>query len=1133
MATPPPNYFTCTLGQAAKLNKSHPPKPYKTIPELIKYHARHNPNSPAVGFPIPPPPKPLPHSQPRHPNQTQPQNQEAEPQWTHRTFTFSELSTGINIISDALFATIGPFIERPQTVALLCPSGPVFLFTWLALMDWGCGVLLLAPQVPADGIRSLCEDCSAMVLLFDRKWVDTSSSSTSSDEGYPKPPYHIFRMLCKKVLHHPNSPVLPFPSRYPHINEHTTAYTHHTSGTSTGLPKPIHISHHQAIGVLPHLTESPGSTSQSAGATFTTTPLYHGGIADVLRAWTSDAMVWLFPASEVPITARNIFSCIQTTERAASVEGMPGVKYFSSVPYVLQMLSTAPKQVDMLRSLDIVGVGGAALPVEVGDKLVSKGVNLISRFGSAESGFLLSSHRTFSLDKEWAYLRAPSPSPSSSSFSQNTTPSTSSYIEFEEQPSNSHDHAGGGKGGTKRLYELVVKRGWPYIVKSNRPDGSYATADVFERHPMIQGAWKYHSRADGQVTLVTGEKFDPEPLESALSSSSVLLSDVLVFGNGRPFPGALVFRSEVAKGMDDESLLEEVGPLLENLNRGSQGHARVQRGMLVPMPYVEDGVSKSSKGTVLRGVVERRYRGDIEGAYERMDTDFKEQGHVGDRDVMGYIKGVIEDTVGWKSKVALTVDTDLFAFGVDSVAGTRIRQRLKGLVGGEGRGIPLSIVEDCGSVRGLGEYVLQKRHGIESDKEENEEQLMLDLVNKFSHFKLSKSAASITNRGSQVKRGRAVVLTGATGALGAHILHLLRMSDDVEKIYCLVRGSDDCAARERINKALTQKGLEGLDTEAPFDRKVQVLQAELSDPLLGLGQGMYEQLATHVDLILHIAWTVNFLLPLRTFIHSSITGLHNLLTLALHARNPHCQFSYCSSTASSINSSLSPIPEKILKDPEVASPLGYSRSKWVAEQICLRAHESTELRGRVRVMRVGQLGGDSRDGVWNEREAWVMIMESMGLVGCLPVLRGEGLDWLAVDLAAKAFLEAANVDAVDGAEEGRGGVRVFHILNEHREPQWNDLLHWLRKKEDFDIVSPQEWIRRLENCQNSGHPALKLLGLWKESHCIASENSKAEVRPRFELEKTKRLVPVMRDVKAVDEEYVGRIWGWVRGNLDR
>jgi hypothetical protein len=90
--------------------------------------------------------------------------------------------------------------------------------------------------------------------------------------------------------------------------------------------------------------------------------------------------------------------------------------------------------------MDIVGVGGAALPAEIGDRMVKAGVNLISRFGSAECGFLLSSFRDFARDKNWQYLRNYNPP---------------SLVDFEPRDDN--------------LAELVVKSGWPHMVQHILP----------------------------------------------------------------------------------------------------------------------------------------------------------------------------------------------------------------------------------------------------------------------------------------------------------------------------------------------------------------------------------------------------------------------------------------------------------------------------------------------------------------------------------------------------------------------------------------------------------------------------------------------------------------------------------------
>ena len=459
------------------------------------------------------------------------------------------------------------------------------------------------------------------------------------------------------------------------INEADAAYWHHTSGTSTGLPKPIAQSHRGAVGVLPCL-------DGRHQATFTTTPLYHGGIADCFRAWTSDAMVWLFPGKEAPITATNILNSLDVAAKSAAKSITPPVKYFSSVPYVLQMLASEDEGLRILQCMDIVGVGGAPLPPSVGDDLVQKGLNLVSRFGSAECGFLMSSHRNYSSDKDWQYLRS----------------HDSLLLSFELQDSG--------------LSELVVRAHWPHMAKRNREDGSYATADLFEPHSKIPNAWRYHSRADSQLTLITGKKFDPAPLESAIATSRYL-SDVLVFGDGKQYPGALLFRSPESSQASDAELVDKIWSEVDRLNAEGQGHTKISRSMLLAMPTDSIGLKKSSKGTVLRRQAEKRFFSVIEKAYQGGDISINggvETSHIPEDEIPVTVIEIIESVLGVKE--TLPEDADLFALGVDSVACMRIRAQLQGLLPPISPALPLNVVYDCGSVRRRVLHLVRTRHCV-------------------------------------------------------------------------------------------------------------------------------------------------------------------------------------------------------------------------------------------------------------------------------------------------------------------------------------------------------------------------------------------------------------------------------------
>ena len=958
------------------------------------------------------------------------------------------------------------------------------------------------------------------------------------------------------LLSRPIPDPLPFTS--PPLSPKNTAYLHHTSGTSTGIPKPIPQSHHAAILVLPHL---PPPANQTAKATFTTTPLYHGGIADLFRSWTSDAPIYLFPASHAPIIASNIVSCLDLIKslHAAYPRRIPGIKYFSSVPYVLSLLSTSPQGLAHLQSMHIVGVGGAALLPETGDTLVSKNVNLISRFGSAEAGFILSSARqNYETDKAWSYLRL------------DPAVSARGLLQFEPQRRI-------GDNGPE-LYELVIGPAWPHLAKRNRDDGSYATADLFERHATLEDAWRYHSRADSQLTLVTGRKFDPEPLEAAIvAGSGGLLKDCLVFGNGREYPGALVFPSGKAKDLEEEEIMKTVRSAVENTNAESAKHAWIGKNMvvLVPSDGTQEVLEKSSKGTVLRGPVEKRYAKEINGAYEGSRGDTNNE-NIEDEKVIDRILGLVASLTcagDGDGEGKLAPDTNLFAAGVDSVACIQIRRELIRLLPKSQQGsLPLTVVEDCGTPRRLADFVLDLRHGRKwtEDAKQDQRQLMEDMVRNYSMRMEQWSNGANTSYAPKHRHmtGRegdeTVILTGATGFLGSHILNQLlthdnpvsngavgegSKADKVKKIVVLLRGTSIEAARARVRKELIQRKLIDIDDTLCPRPDLEIIPIKLNELSLGLSDATFARVANEGTTVIHAAWTVNFLWGLRSF-EGQLDGLSELLRLAA-VRG--MSFLFASSVASVAHfgevhrptCEKAPqhteicVPEEIVSDPAVAGPTGYAQSKWVAEQLCEAAAEQYgTLRGRIAVLRVGQLSGDTVHGIWNASEGWPLMISSVTLVDALPELDGktELLEWLPVDLAAQSILEI--MGSVNKPCCEQSGAEVFHVSNVRTKVSWEDLLEILRAKVDSYEVANGDWIERLEESREKGstHPCLRLMGFWQGRYGKSRSERPRNERPRnarIELEQRKTAVaaPTLRKSIDLDQQYLSKVWTWVQDTV--
>lgn len=328
---------------------------------------------------------------------------------------------------------------------------------------------------------------------------------------------------------------------------------------------------------------------------------------------------------------------------------------------------------DALRSMDLVGVGGAALAPSVGGKLVKLGINLVSRMGSSQCGFLMPSHREYVKDKEWQYFRPTG---------------DTRFLSFEPREDG--------------LSELIVKPDWLLRTRANRDDGSYATSDLFEAHPSIPNTWKYHSRADAQITLANGKKFDPSSFEDTIRASTRPVRDVLIFGAGREYAGALLFAASNEISRDD--VINSVWPEIQRMNKETQSHSRLTRSMLIGIRSgeEEEPLVKSSKGTTLRHTAEKRYSDVINEAYASNAATSTNMRSIFDEDLASMLPKLFFQVLGYEIDSHL----DLFQQGVDSIACIQIRKLIESTVFPEGR--PLNIIYDNGNVNML----IQIRRGI-------------------------------------------------------------------------------------------------------------------------------------------------------------------------------------------------------------------------------------------------------------------------------------------------------------------------------------------------------------------------------------------------------------------------------------
>ncbi len=338
------------------------------------------------------------------------------------------------------------------------------------------------------------------------------------------------------------------------------------------------------------------------------------------------------------------------------------------------------------------------------------------------------------------------------------------------------------------------------------------------------------------------------------------------------------------------------------------------------------------------------------GQSKRLITDISE--------MQTFLTESIVTALGEKATSGLTLTTDLFAYGVDSLQATRVRNVIDKSLELGNTSLGQNVVYEHPSIKQLAEYLLALSSGELGDTSAGKAHAtMLDMVKKWSAKLLpvdnAGSSHGHTHTNGHTHTGEVVVLTGATGSLGAHILNQLVINPSVSKVICLSRATTHEESLIRVLKSLFERAVT-LSPEA--QAKIISFAFDVNRPDLGLEPEQYEMLRLQSTAVIHNAWPVNFVLSIDSF-DPHIGGAVNLLNLTLSSPMKEKPAFFFSSSVATRQGRGDPVVEEGFNDhPETAGGMGYGRSKWVVEKICEKAGERGS---RVGVLRIGQLVGDT------------------------------------------------------------------------------------------------------------------------------------------------------------------------------
>ncbi|UPX17606.1 uncharacterized protein EKO05_0007950 [Ascochyta rabiei] len=376
------------------------------------------------------------------------------------------------------------------------------------------------------------------------------------------------------------------------------------------------------------------------------------------------------------------------------------------------------------------------------------------------------------------------------------------------------------------------------------------------------------------------------------------------------------------------------------------------------------------------------------------------------------------------------------------------------------------------------------------------------------------------------RSGQCVLITGATGSLGTHMVAHYANLTAISSIICLNRRNRssglDPLARQLI--ALTSRDII-LSPQAT--NKVSVFEVDITKPHFGLPPHTYDSLVNTVTHIVHNAWPMNAKQPFSAFT-PQFRVLRNLIDFAalISSKRPsnfEVGFQFISSIATvghyPLHEGSSAVPEQRMTIEHVL-PNGYGDAKYVCERMLDATLHQHHSRFKVTVVRLGQVAGSSTSGYWNETEHLPFLLKSSQTLGALPRFEGP-VSWTPVDAVARVCADLALGEMTQGG--------FYHIDNPVRQP-WSDLLPLLAQELEIpEIISFGEWIRRVRSFPSSGttgqvdlNPANRLVDFLETDFLRMSCGGVL-----LETERSRNDSEGMRNIGPVDDDTVRRfIQSW-------
>lgn len=600
--------------------------------------------------------------------------------------------------------------------------------------------------------------------------------------------------------------------------------------------------------------------------------------------------------------------------------------------------------------------------------------------------------------------------------------------------------------------ELLVKSTSTVPGYFNRPeldrevftaDGYYRTGDV----AAVDGGGRVRiiDRKNAVIKLSQGEFVALPSLEAAYLAGSKSIHQIFLYGRGdqSSIVGVAVPSDRLRTELDDEvaairsRILHELRRTATDKDLNSY---EIPSAIVVDFdPFSESNGLLSDHGKLVRPRLMEKYGTLLAGLYERRRSgrdellDRLHVGGAGEETLSTLLRAV---AVSLQSDAEDITETATFRdLGGDSLTAVSLSRLLEQIYRFR---VPVDTVASASyTIRDLARYIDAKRasaHDSASFEEihgaDSQTLRATDLtLSRFIKNDVPEPGASAVPRGA-----KSVLLTGASGYLGRFLcLELLREFVGTDhRLTCLVRASDDTAARDRLRRTFSTSD----SLLAEFDElssRLDVIAGDLSEARLGLGDQTWARLTDGLTDIVHAGAMVNHALPYRELFAANVNGTAEVIRLAVTGVLKPVTFMSSIATALLAGAS-SPLDEtsdirdvlpQIIATGKIVD--GYAATKWAGEALLRDAHDRYGL--PVTVFRASMiLAHTHHRGQINIPDTFTRLLHSVVRTGLAPssFYRHDGdlahYDGLPVDVVARSIIAMSS-----GSR--RDAYATYHLVN--------------------------------------------------------------------------------------------------------